>query len=124
MAAPAAPQCSRRLKTRTGCRAGRPDDVRGQCSRPNKDVDGLLERAAGDAGFALIAVLRDLLQLPASRSNGGAAGESLATAAASVAAVHDGLHGETDLHAVQLRCALSAELRATKAPNWFAQLTS
>jgi len=59
-----------------------------------KDVDGLLERA-GDAGFALIAVLRDLLMLPASRSNGGAAGESLATAAASVAAVHDGLHGET-----------------------------
>jgi hypothetical protein len=85
-------------------------------------------RAAGArcrrrAGFALIAVLRDLLQLPASRSNGGAAGESLATAAASVAAVHDGLHGETDLHAVQLRCALSAELRATTAPNWFAQLT-
>ena len=48
-----------------------------------KDVDGLLERA-GDAGFALIAVLRDLLMLPASRSNGGAAGESLATAAASL----------------------------------------
>jgi hypothetical protein len=76
-----------------------------------EDVDGLLERA-GDAGFALIAVLRDLLMLPASRSNGGAAGESEATAAASAAAAHDGLHGETDLHASQLCCALSAELRA------------
>ena len=74
-------------------------------------MDGLLEHA-GDAGFALIAVLRDLLMLPASRSNGGAAGESLASAAASVGAVFDGLHGETDLHAVQLACALSAELRA------------
>jgi|SouAtlMetagenome_1021521.scaffolds.fasta_scaffold52889_1 hypothetical protein len=76
-----------------------------------KGVDGLLERS-DDAGFALIAVLRDLLMLPASRSNGGAAGESLAAAAASVGAAHDGLHGETDLHAVQLVCALSAELRA------------
>ena len=29
MAAPAAPQCSRRPKTRTGCRAGRTADGRG-----------------------------------------------------------------------------------------------
>jgi hypothetical protein len=32
----------------------------------------------GDAGLALIAVLRDLLQLPASKGNGGASGESAA----------------------------------------------
>ena len=89
----------------------RPNGARAWAVLAAKDVDGLLEHA-GDAGFALIAVLRDLLMLPASRSNGGAAGESLATAAASVGAVFDGLHGETDLHAVQLACALSAELRA------------
>ena len=66
----------------------------------------------GDAGLALTAVLRDLLQLPASKGNGGAAGESAAVAVESVAAAHDGLHGETDLHAVQLLCALRAQLGA------------
>ena len=90
----------------------RPDGRVASAVLAAEDVDGLLQSAAYDAGLALVAVLRDLLQLPASRSNGGATGESEATAAASVAAVHDGLHGETDLHASQLCCALSAELRA------------
>ena len=66
----------------------------------------------GDAGLALTAVLRDLLQLPASKGNGGAAGESAAVAVESVAAAHDGLHGETDLHTMQLLCALRAQLSA------------
>ena len=65
-----------------------------------------------DAGLALIAVLRDLLQLPASKGNGGAPGESAAAAVESVAAAHDGLHGESNLHAVQLLCALCAQLSA------------
>ena len=88
--------------------------------RPDGRVGGFAVLAAlptegplpSDAGLALIAVLRDLLQLPASKGNGGAPGESAAAAVESVAAAHDGLHGESNLHAVQLLCALCAQLSA------------
>ena len=66
-----------------------------------------------DPGSALIAVLCDLLQLPASRNSGGTPGVSDEAAEASVDAVYDGLLGEDDLHAVHLLWALQAQLRAS-----------
>ena len=63
-------------------------------------------------GFALTALLSDLLQLPASKAIGGAPGVSADAAADLVDAAYQGLHGDSDLHQLQLLWALRAQLRA------------
>ena len=78
-------------------------------------ASGLEELLPDDVTHALVAMLRDLLQLPTSKGNGGAPGLSADEAAACVDEAHEGLHGDYDLHQLQLLWALCAQLRACPA---------